>query len=486
MQDAPVRLHRNVREALGDARLAAALAGVRDNFIGKRARAVAAYEGGEGEGLGEGAFEALREYGRGVRAHAVAHMPALLREFADNAAAAGTRVLWAKDGAEARRLVAEIAARHEVRAVVKSKSMVSEEVGLNAALEAVGAAVTETDLGEFIIQLAGERPSHIIAPAVHKSRAEVSALFERHLGVQTDDIAALARAARAHLRERFFVADMGITGANFLAADTGAAVIVTNEGNGRMSNTLPRVHVVLAGIDKVVARHADLPHLLTLLTHSATGQRLSNYVSVTAGARRGGGGGEGPAHAYVVLVDNGRSAMRGGAYAEMLRCIRCGACMNHCPVYHHVGGHAYGSVYVGPMGQVLTPALQGIAAAPDLPFAATLCGACEVVCPVKIPLPALMRRLRAERVRVAAKPWDRALVRMWCFFALRPRVYGVVVAVLAWVGGRLCRLGGGRWGRWVPGLKGWCAGRVLPVPASVTFRQWLRRRGGGDGGGGEG
>lgn len=468
MQVSPLHLHKRVSAALENEPLRDALRQVKGNFIGKRAKAVAAFNQ-------SAEFEALRDYGRQVRNEAIAAMPTLLQQFCEQAERAGTTVLWAKDGERACELIGEIARRHEVKMAVKSKSMASEEIDLNDALSAAGVEVVETDLGEFIIQLAGERPSHIVAPAVHKTRAEVSRLFEQHLGVHTQDINELTLAARAYLRDKFLNADMGISGANFLLADTGSALIVTNEGNGRLTTTLPRVHVTIAGIDKIVARAADMPYMLTLLTHSATGQRLSNYVSITSGARRlAAAGGE---HTYVVLLDNGRSDLRDSEYRDMLRCIRCGACMNHCPVYHSIGGHAYGSVYMGPMGQVLTPALKGIAHAPDMPYAATLCGACEVVCPVKIPLPRLMRRLRRERVRKRlSSRADRWFMRLWHFCAMRPRLYARVTALAV----RLGALWGGRRRRirYVPGLREWCDGRDLPAPPGQTYRQlWRAGRG---------
>lgn len=476
MHTSRVHFHRNIRHALADDALAKALAGIKGNFVGKRARAVASYND-------TADFESLRQYAKEVRDAGIAQMPALLQQFSERAAAHGTTVLWAKDADRACALIREIAARHQVKLAVKSKSMASEEVHLNSALAEDGVEVVETDLGEFIIQLSGETPSHIIAPAVHKTRAQVSALFKQHLAVDTSDIAALTAAARAHLREKFLAADMGISGANFLAADTGAAVIVTNEGNGRMTTTLPRVHVTLAGIDKIIPRAADIPHLLLLLAQSATGQRLSNYMSMTAGNRRRNahgaseGAGEGPEYTYIVLLDNGRSRLRQSAYREMLRCIRCGACMNHCPVYQQIGGHAYGSVYMGPMGQVLTPALWGVERAGALPYAATLCGACEVVCPVKIPLPKLMRRLRAERVRKnLSAPLDKLFIRVWGFCARRPAVYALLTAVAvrlgAWLGGRQRRL---RKLPGVPGMGGWFAGRDLPAPPPRTFRQIWRQ-----------
>ncbi len=463
MQVSDIRFHKRITQALADEPLQAAMGAVKENFIGKRAKGVLAYNQ-------TADFEALREYGKQVRDQTVTDMPALLQQFSDNASAAGTTVLWARDSARATEFISAIAQHHAVKSAVKSKSMASEEIALNDTLQAAGVEVVETDLGEFIIQLAGEPPSHIIGPAVHKSRAEVSDLFAKHLSVQTNDIPTLTAAARAHLRDKFFNADMGISGANFLIADSGSALIVTNEGNGRMSTTLPRVHVTLAGIDKVIPRLADVPQLLTLLTHSATGQRMSNYISMTTGPRRAAGV-DGPEYTYIVLLDNGRSRLRHSEYSEMLRCIRCGACMNHCPVYHNIGGHAYGSVYMGPMGQVLTPAmLQGIENTPELPYATTLCGACEVACPVKIPLPKLMRRLRAERVRKQlSSPLDKLFIKAWSFCVLRPWLYAFVTRILlrvaCWRGGSMRRIHT-QWG-----LGSWFNGRDLSISSRLTFRQ---------------
>ena len=453
---------RRISAALSDENLRQSLSAVRGKFISHRAAAVRKYNEDGGD------FERLRERGRQIREDGIRRMPALLLEFERNAEAAGAKVLWAKDGAAARRLIAEIARRHGVRAAVNSKSMTGEEIGLNRALQNAGIEATETDLGEFVVQLGGESPSHIIAPAMHKRREEVAALLRKVAAPEGDDIPSLARAAREYLRQKFLRADMGISGANFLIADSGSALIVTNEGNGRMTTTLPRVHITLAGIDKVIARRADIPDMLSLLTRSATGQRLSNYVSVSTGVR-GDGGGDGPAREYVVLLDNGRSRLRRSDCAEMLRCIRCGACMNHCPVYHAVGGHAYGATYMGPMGQVLTPALRGLRSAPDLPHAATMCGACEVVCPVKIPLPALMRRLRARQMKESIRPWkERALLRLWFFAARRPALYAAAAAamcaILSRLGGRQKRV------RRFPLAGGWFAGRDLPAPPGRTFR----------------
>ena len=467
MHTTTVRFHQNVRRALADTELQHALSRTKANFIGHRADAVAAFDQSAD-------FEALREYGRQVRDDGIARMPRLLKQFADRAEAAGATVLWAKDARRATEFIVNIARQHQVRRAVKSKSMASEEIFLNDALAHAGVQVTETDLGEFIIQLGGEKPSHIIAPAMHKTRSAVARLLEKSVdGVTADDDAeALTRAARVHLRQHFLAADMGISGANFLIAETGSSVIVTNEGNGRLTTTLPRVHVTLAGIDKILPSMADLAPMLKLLTLSATGQSLSNYVSITTGARRGD---EGPAHAYVILLDNNRSALRSNAWREMLRCIRCGACMNHCPVYHTIGGQAYGSVYMGPMGQVLTGALGGVEKTPDLPKAATLCGACQVVCPVKIPLPTLIRRLREEQVsRRLTSFADRCFIASWSFVARRPRLYALTTAlvlrVLAWLGGRQKTI------RRLPAASAWFAGRDLKVSGGRSFRSLWKER----------
>ena len=355
-------------------------------FSGKRAKAMAALPD---DGLD---FEQLREACAAIRDRALADLDVWLEIFEENARARGAEVLWARDGAEICDLVIDVARRHGVKKVTKSKSMLSEEAQLNDALAAAGIEPVETDLGEYIIQLAGEAPSHIIAPAVHKTLAEVEALFaEKHGRPQqartSADIPALAREAREVLRQHFLSADMGISGANFLIAESGTAALVTNEGNGRMVTTLPRVHVVITGIEKLVPTLEDFATLMRLLPRSATGQTISNYVSLLTGTRAADER-EGPSKTVFILVDNGRADLLGSHYQEMLRCIRCGACMNHCPVYFSLGGHAYGWVYPGPMGSVLTPLYTGIENALDLPHASTGCRQCSNVCPGRIPLPA--------------------------------------------------------------------------------------------------
>jgi len=341
---------------------------------------------------------------------------------------------------------------------------------VNEALEAAGVTPVETDLGEYILQLAGEPPSHIIAPALHKNMSEVADLFEsRHRTPRKTDIPLMTREARDVLRGHFLSADLGLSGGNFLIAESGSGVIVTNEGNGRMVTTLPRVHVCLTGIEKVIPTLEDFSTLLRLLTRSATGQPISNYVSMFTGPR-GAPDRDGPENMYFILVDAGRTSLVGGKMQEMLRCIRCGACMNHCPVYRAVGGHSYGWVYPGPMGSVLTPSYIGLENALDLPHAATLCGACSVACPVKIPLPELLRELREQQVDRGLRPGrEIAAIRLWSWTAQHPRLYALATAVVA----RCLRLLGGRRGliRRLPFGSGWTLGRFFPAPKSGrTFR----------------
>src|SRR5574343_747602 len=344
-----------------------ALQKARPLFVGKRAKGVAALAE---DGLD---FEQLRGIGKNIRNGNLADLDVWLSIFEERATAAGAEVLWARDGDEVARLVVDIAQRHGVTKASKSKSMLSAEARLNEALAEAGIQPVETDLGEYIVQLAGEAPSHIIAPAVHKTIGEIEDLFAEAHGRAAQprtsaDIPAMTQEARAVLRQHFLSAEMGISGANFLIAETGSAVLVTNEGNGRMVTTLPKVHVGITGIEKLVPTLEDFATLMRLLPRSATGQAISNYVSLLTGTR-GEGDHDGPQKTVFILVDNGRAKLLGSPYEEMLRCIRCGACMNHCPVYFSLGGHAYGWVYPGPMGSVLTPLYAGIENPLDLPHA---------------------------------------------------------------------------------------------------------------------
>ena len=449
---------------LADANLQGALRKLQSNFVKGRAERVAELDN----------FEVIRDAAAAIRDRALDHLDVYLDEFERNATARGTVVHWAETTQEVNRIVCELAAKYNVRKAVKSKSMVSEECALNDALEAAGIEVVETDLGEYILQLAKEPPSHIVAPVVHKTRGEVSDLFEEkhHLPRKTD-IAALTREAREMLRGHFLTADMGISGANFVVAETGSTLIVTNEGNGRMVTTLPRVHVAITGIEKVVPTLEDVTTLLRLLPRHGTGQTITNYISVTTGVK-GEGELDGPEHFHVILVDAGRTRLIGSDLQPMLRCIRCGACMNHCPVYQSVGGHAYGWVYPGPMGSVLTPMYVGLENALDLPNASTLCNQCGVVCPVKIPLPDLMRKLRERQFERGLKPWSERLgLRLWGWVAQRPGLYAMMVKVGARL---LARMGGaGKLIHNLPFSGGWTGGRDLPAPEGKTFREMYRQ-----------
>jgi L-lactate dehydrogenase complex protein LldF len=453
--------------ALADARLQSVLKRFGSGFADKRAAAREAY--------GVEAFEELRRASEAIRNRGIADLDAWLLRFEDEATRRGATVLWAKDPAEIRRHVLEICARHGVKKAIKSKSMVSEEAGLNEALEAAGVIPVETDLGEYIIQLAKEPPSHIIAPAIHKDKEQVSDLFaEHHRRPRLTDTAALTREAREMLRAHFLSADLGISGGNFLVAETGSVALVTNEGNGRMVTTLPKVHVAITGIEKVIPTLEDLSTLNRVLPRSATGQEIENYFTIVTGPRREGDL-DGPEHMYVILVDAGRTRLVGSDMQDMLRCIRCGACMNHCPVFQSVGGHAYGWVYPGPMGSVLTPVYQGIENALDLPQAATLCGACEVACPVRIPLPELLRKLRERQMDAGLRPWrERMGFRLWAFAAKRPRLYALATRIAV----RMLRLMGGSKRRIsrLPLGSGWTLGRDMPAPAGRTFRELYAAR----------
>jgi L-lactate dehydrogenase complex protein LldF len=451
--------------AVADRALQAKLARAKGLFVEGRRRAVAEID-----------FEATREASKTIRDTCLADLDLWLERFEQEATRRGARVLWARDGAEICRLVVDIARRHGVKKVIKSKSMLSEEAGLNAALEAAGVQPVETDLGEYILQIDGnEPPSHIIAPAIHKTKEEVAELFARvHRRPRKTDIGEMTREAREMLRAHFLSAEMGISGGNFLIAETGSVALVTNEGNGRMVTTLPRVHVVITGIEKVIPTLEDLATLMRILPRSATGQSISNYFSVLTGVKRPGDT-DGPEHLYFILVDNGRVELLGSDFRDMLRCIRCAACMNHCPVYQTIGGHAYGWVYPGPMGAVLTPLYVGLENAIDLPHAATLCNQCGVVCPVKIPLPELMRKLREKQMeRGLRPPGERAALRLWAWLARHPRLYALAaqlgVRYLNWLaeGGDRIR---------VLGIApAWTAGRDFPAPQGRTFRELYARR----------
>ncbi|NCA70574.1 MAG: 4Fe-4S dicluster domain-containing protein [Sphingobacteriia bacterium] len=453
-------------QALGDATLRQALDQAREGFVAKRAARFAE--------LPE--LEGLRDAAAALKDRVLDRLDEHLERYEAAVVAAGGQVHRARDAAEARAIVLAICKAAGARRITKGKSMVSEEIGLNDALVAAGLDLVETDLGEYIIQLAGETPSHIIAPAVHKTREQVADLFARsHGGPRKSTIAELVGEARHVLRERYFQADVGITGANILIAETGSSLIVTNEGNGDLTQTLAPVHIVTAGIERVVPTLEDATLVLRLLARSATGQETTAYTTFSTGPRRPEDL-DGPTAYHVVLLDNGRSRMRDGPYRAMLRCIRCGACLNHCPVYGAIGGHAYGWVYPGPMGSVLTPLIKGLDTAYDLPNACTLNGRCAAVCPVKIPLPELLRHLRHQQHLAAiSPPRQRAALVLWRAAATRPWLYHALerlgARLLAWLGGRAGRI------RHLPGARGWTAERDLPAPTGHTFLELARRQG---------
>ena len=363
------------------------------------------------------AWEEWREEARNIKIHTLDHLDYYLELLHDNVTAAGGQVHFAADAAEANAIVSHLARSRGVKVATKSKSMVSEELELNPVLESLGVDVYETDLGEYIIQLAGETPSHLVAPALHKSKEDVAELFSDKLGLPyNEDIEVMAAAARVALRDKFMEADLGISGANFVVAETGTLVIVTNEGNGRLCTSAPRMHIGITGMEKVIPSMQDLAVFLRLLPRSATGQRISSYVSMVTGPRREDDE-DGPEEFHLILVDNGRSRMlRDPKLREALYCIRCGACLNICPVYQRVGGHAYGWVYPGPIGAVVSPVLTGLKEAKALPQASSLCGACREACPVKINIPRMLLELR-HRTAESEDSQERASSRSERFLA---------------------------------------------------------------------
>ena len=468
MNPSPAAFLANAREALQDATLQEALRRARAGFIQKRAKALAATP----------EFPQLRERAAAVKTDALNRLPDLLQQYEQAVHASGGQVHWAETADEAKDIVLQLCAQASQSGgarVAKGKSMVAEEVALNPALEAAGHHVLETDLGEYIIQLAQEPPSHIIAPAVHKTREQVADLFAKHhqdLPERLESIPDLVAEARRKLRQGFLDADIGITGANLLIADTGTSVLVTNEGNGDLSATLPKTHIVIAGIEKVVPDWQAATDILRVLGRSATGQAITAYTSFFTGPKRTADL-DGPEQYHVVLVDHGRADISRGPYRDMLRCIRCGACINHCPIYAAVGGHAYGAVYPGPMGSVLTPLLNGLEAARELPNACSLCGRCGEVCPVKIPLPDLLRRLREDQHHAGLTRLHGAM-QLWSWAARRPRLWRWLMRLGSWTL-RGFALGKGR-ARTMPFAAGWTAGRDLPTPNQGAFLdQWRRR-----------
>jgi L-lactate dehydrogenase complex protein LldF len=425
-----------------------------------------------------GNWEAWRERGREIRAHTLANLDFYLEQFATRATEAGAHVHFAKTAAEARRALLGIVRAQSARRVVKSKSMLTEELAVNEMLERAGVDVVETDLGEWIVQLAKETPSHLILPAIHKPRAKIQALFEAEAGDRlSPDTATLAGFARARLRREFERADLGITGCNFAVAETGSVVLFTNEGNGRMVTTLPRTHVVVMGMERIVPTLDDLDVMANLLPRSATGQKLTAYVNVMTGPRRRAEG-DGPSELHVIVVDNGRSKILGDPeFRDVLGCIRCGACLNVCPVYRHVGGHAYGGVYSGPIGAVLGPLLDPTGPQAELANASTLCGACFDACPVKIPLHDRLVQLRQRNAQARLGGATEALsFQVFGRVFSSPRWFGV----LGRVARRILRLLGPRrverWALRFPALSAWAMYRALPPAPERAYRDDLEGR----------
>jgi len=466
MQIASMHFKARAHDRLHDAQLQFNMRKMKGKFVSLRRAAIVELDD----------FEGTRDAGQAIRQRVLADLDTWLAIFEENATARGATVLYARTPDDVNALVLAIAERHAVQKIIKSKSMVSEESALDHAIEGAGLKVVETDLGEYILQINGyEPPSHLIGPALHKSKEEVSELFARTHGTPRKDVIEdLCLEARGVLREHYLTADMGISGGNFFVAETGSVVLVTNEGNATLTTTLPRVHVAISGIEKVVPTLEDVATLMRLLPRSATGQSISNYVDVLTGVK-GEGQFHGAEHMYFIVVDAGRSGVLASDVREALQCIRCGACMNHCPVYQNIGGHSYGWVYPGPIGSVLTPMYIGLENAPDLPQASTLCNQCGVVCPVKIPLPDLLRKLREKEFERGLRPWsERAALRLWTWLATRPRWYAVATRL----GARVLRSRRGANGaiRHLPFAGGWTDGRDLPAPAGRTFRDLYAAR----------
>lgn len=459
------RFSAQAKQALRDAELHQAVHRGASSFVARRRQAVAEQKD----------FEALRSFCAAVKAHTLDYLDLYLEQLADRVEQLGGKVHFAADGQAVQALVADLCRAYGVRQVVKAKSMLSEEIGLNDALQGTGIDVIETDLGEYILQLAGEQPSHIIAPALHKTREQIARLFHAQLGTPADATPEeLAARARARLREAFLTAEMGISGVNFAVADTGSLVTVENEGNIRLSTSVPRVHVALMGVEKVIPRLSDLPAFLAVLTRSATGQKISSYVSIISGPKRPADP-DGPEALHLVIVDNGRTAVLADPkLRSALRCIRCGACLNHCPVYEQIGGHAYGWVYPGPIGAVLDPGLLGLEKTTMLPQASSLCGACGEVCPVKIPLPELLieHRRRAVERGLTTTP-ERLAMGAFGFLAKRPAYWNGVTG-LGRSTGRLLSRDGYLSAAWLPALQAWLQERDFPAPAKRSFRQLWR------------
>jgi L-lactate dehydrogenase complex protein LldF len=429
-------------------------------------------------------FEAWRDQANAVKRHTIENLDHYLEQLEANVVRRGGKVVWAADAAEAVEFVLRLCREKGVKRIVKSKSMTTEEVELNHEVEKDSIDVVETDLGEYILQLANEKPYHIVAPALHKTRYDVADIFTRKLGVEREEvIEKQTMIARRVLREKFVTADLGITGANFLVADSGAVVVVENEGNARLSSSAPRIQIAFAGIEKLIPRAQDLATFLKLLGRSATGQPITVYTSFLSGPRRPGEI-DGPEEFYVVLLDNGRTkVLENPGQRQALYCIRCGACLNHCPVYRKIGGHNYPWVYSGPIGAILSPQFHGVSRDPWLPHASSLCGACGEVCPVKIEIPRILLELRREiaedKERQGQDRLQHLAFKAWAFVMTHPRLWSLALRGAPYT----MPEGEDGWLRSVPGfmrvgpLAAWLSQRDLPAPAPKSFRQlWAERR----------
>ncbi|HEX4132218.1 MAG TPA: LutB/LldF family L-lactate oxidation iron-sulfur protein [Pirellulales bacterium] len=449
-------------QALADANLQLALANLGDTMGARNREAYAAF----------GDSSAVRDHARRVKDATLAELDKHLETLEASIVRRGGKVHWAPDAEAARQTILEIIRSAGAQRVVKAKSLTSEEIHLNPALEAAGIDVVETDFGEFLIQLAGHRPSHVVAPAMHLTLDEARDILSRDAGrLLPESSEELASYGRERLRSAFAAAEVGISGANFAVAETGTVVIVSNEGNARLTTSLPRVHIALMGIEKVIPQLADLPVFLKVLARAATGQKLSIYTSLITGPRQPGEI-DGPDEFHLVLLDNGRSRVLGGPLRESLFCIRCGACLNACPIYRNIGGHAYGGVYSGPIGAVLTPLYDGLSANRHLPHASSLCGACQAACPVKIAIPELLVTLR-EQLHHEPDQLGRLeslAYRAWAVAMRRPWLYRLAT----WFASRLVsRVARGPWLHKLPGeLHGWTESRDFPAPAAERFRDW--------------
>ena len=468
-----------IRQTLADPGLQAAIYSSTGRLVEKRRQAVSESDPAE--------FERWREQAREIKKHTLENLDYYLERLEERLTARGVKVLWAKDGGEVTDFVLRLARERNARLIVKSKSMTTEEIHLTDRLQEAGLEALETDLGEYIVQLAGQRPSHIVAPALHLTRYQIGDLFHERLGVEREVVPEKQTLiARRTLREKFLAADIGITGANFLVAEAGLVVVVENEGNARLSSSIPRVHIVIAGIEKLIPRTSDLAIFLKLLGRSATGQPLTVYTSLLGGPRLAGEL-DGPEEVYLVLLDNGRTRLLADrAKRQSLYCIRCGACLNHCPVYRKIGGHSYPWVYSGPIGAIITPQFHGLLEDAWLPYASSLCGACAEVCPVKIDIPQILLDLRWESVKAKVREGSNRLERwafgVWAWVMCHPRLYELASLLSS----AITTSEGDGWLKSVPApfnagpIRNWLSQRDLPPPPAKTFRQlWRERRGRG-------